>query len=60
MTTPRAFAARSYELCEFLQRVLRAPAPTHAFPFRVALHAGCHALRELRLGRPSEGGSGGG
>jgi L-lactate dehydrogenase complex protein LldE len=54
-----ALAARSYELCEFLHGVLRVPAPTHAFPHRVALHAGCHALRELRLGRPSEGGTGG-
>jgi L-lactate dehydrogenase complex protein LldE len=54
-----ALAARSYELCEFLHRVLRAPAPTHAFPHRVALHVGCHALRELRLGRASEGGPGG-
>jgi L-lactate dehydrogenase complex protein LldE len=25
-----------------------------AFPQRVALHASCHALRELRLGSPSE------
>ena len=29
----------------------------HAFPHRVGLHAGCHALRELRLGTPSEGGA---
>jgi L-lactate dehydrogenase complex protein LldE len=49
-------AARSYELCEFLYGVLRVAPPTHAFPHRVALHAGCHALRELRLGRASEGG----
>jgi len=54
-----ALAARSYELCEFLHGVLRVPPPTHAFPHRVALHAGCHALRELRLGRPSEGGRAG-
>jgi L-lactate dehydrogenase complex protein LldE len=53
-----ALAARSYELCEFLHEVLRV-SPTHAFPHRVALHAGCHALRELRLGRPSEGGTAG-
>jgi len=51
-----ALAARSYELCEFLHGVLRVAPPTHAFPHRVALHAGCHALRELRLGRASEGG----
>lgn len=51
-----ALCARTYELCEFLHAVLRAPAPPHAFPHRVGLHAGCHALRELRLGRPSEGG----
>ena len=50
-----ALAARSYELCEFLHGVLRVAPPTHAFPHRVALHAGCHALRELRLGRASEG-----
>jgi L-lactate dehydrogenase complex protein LldE len=55
-----ALAQRSFELCEFLHRVLRAPAPRHAFPYRVGLHAGCHALRELRLGRASEGGSMGG
>jgi L-lactate dehydrogenase complex protein LldE len=54
-----ALAARTFELCEFLHGVARAPAPDHAFPFRVGLHAGCHALRELRLGRPSEGGSAG-
>jgi L-lactate dehydrogenase complex protein LldE len=51
-----SLCARTYELCEFLHAVLRAPAPTHAFPHRVGLHAGCHALRELRFGRPSEGG----
>jgi L-lactate dehydrogenase complex protein LldE len=52
-----AFAARCYELCDCLVRVPRAPAPTHPFPPRLGLHAGCHALRELRLGRPSEGGA---
>jgi L-lactate dehydrogenase complex protein LldE len=52
-----SLCARTYELCEFLHAVLRAPAPRHAFPHRVGLHAGCHALRELRLGSPSEGGS---
>src|SRR5215831_9032395 len=51
-----ALAARSYELCEFLHGVLRVAPPTHSFPHRVALHAGCHALRELRLCRASEGG----
>jgi L-lactate dehydrogenase complex protein LldE len=28
--------------------------PARTFPHRVALHASCHALRELRLGTPSE------
>ena len=51
-----ALARRSYELCEFLHGVLRVAPPTHAFAHRVALHAGCHALRELRLGHASEGG----
>jgi L-lactate dehydrogenase complex protein LldE len=52
-----AFAARCHELCGFLHGVLHVPPPTHPYPHRVGLHAGCHALRELRLGRPSEGGS---
>jgi L-lactate dehydrogenase complex protein LldE len=51
--------ARCFELCEFLVRVDSAALPRPAFPHRVGLHAGCHALRELRLGRPSEGGSAG-
>jgi L-lactate dehydrogenase complex protein LldE len=55
-TEAAPLAARTFELCEFLHGVLRVAPPAHAFPHRVALHAGCHALRELRLGRPSEGG----
>jgi L-lactate dehydrogenase complex protein LldE len=51
-----AFCARSFELCEFLHVVKPSAAPRPAFPYRVGLHSGCHALRELRLGRPSEGG----
>lgn len=55
----QALAARTRELCEFL--VERDVAPDHAghFPHRVALHASCHALRELRHGRPSESRGGG-
>jgi len=54
-----ALCARTYELCEFLHSVRPTPGPGPAFPYRVGLHAGCHALRELRLGRPSEGGRSG-
>jgi len=53
----RALGERVFELCEFLvARGAEAPAPCApaAFPHRVALHASCHALRELRLGTPSE------
>jgi L-lactate dehydrogenase complex protein LldE len=49
----RALAPRVFELCEFLHA--RGIAPTApAFARRIALHASCHALRELRLGSPSE------
>lgn len=62
-TEARALGARSFELCEFLIRreteqaasaEPRARAAPRAFPHRVALHQSCHALRELRLGTPSE------
>jgi L-lactate dehydrogenase complex protein LldE len=45
-----------FELCEFLvaNEAAATSAPPPAFPHRVALHASCHALRELRLGTPSE------
>jgi len=49
----RALAPRVFELCEFLHARGIAPSAP-AFPRRVALHASCHALRELRLGAPSE------
>jgi L-lactate dehydrogenase complex protein LldE len=52
-----ALGERVFELCEFLvAQGAEAPAPCApaAFPHRVALHASCHALRELRLGTPSE------
>jgi L-lactate dehydrogenase complex protein LldE len=50
----RALGERVFELCEFLHARGAAPAAPPAFPHRVALHASCHALRELRLGAPSE------
>ena len=51
----RALAERTFELCEFLAaQPPSVSAPARSFPFRVALHASCHALRELRLGSPSE------
>jgi L-lactate dehydrogenase complex protein LldE len=50
---PRAVAGRVFELCELLALEPPPSAPP-AFPQRVALHASCHALRELRLGTPSE------
>ena len=49
----RSLGARVFELCEFLHERGFAPQPA-AFPHRVALHASCHALRELRHGAPSE------
>ena len=55
----RGASERVYELCEFLATQggadgTAAPLPSGEPPQRVALHASCHALRELRLGSPSE------
>jgi L-lactate dehydrogenase complex protein LldE len=53
----RSLGERVFELCEFLvahDATAPAPAAPAPFPHRVALHASCHALRELRLGSPSE------
>ena len=47
-------AGRTRELCDFL---VEHGAHDHfrvPYPHRVGLHASCHALRELRQGRPSE------
>jgi L-lactate dehydrogenase complex protein LldE len=50
----RALGERVFELCEFLSAQGDAGAAPRSFPHRVGLHASCHALRELRLGSPSE------
>jgi L-lactate dehydrogenase complex protein LldE len=47
-------AERTYELSEFLVRVLGREVPGAIFPHRVALLESCHGLRELGLGWPSE------
>jgi L-lactate dehydrogenase complex protein LldE len=44
----------TYELCEFLTKVLNVESIDVEFPHRVALHPSCHGLRELRLGSCSE------
>jgi L-lactate dehydrogenase complex protein LldE len=46
--------ARTFELGEFLVRVLRVSDVGASFPHRVALLESCHGLRELGLGFPSE------
>jgi len=50
----RALAARTFELGEFLVRVLNRSDVGARFPHRVALLECCHGLRELELGWPSE------
>ncbi len=47
-------AVRYYELCQFLVEVLRVERLNASFACRVGLHASCHGLRGLRLGRASE------
>ncbi len=49
-----AIAERTFELCDFLARRPTRPAPVTAYPYRVGLHASCHALRDLGLGTPTE------
>ncbi len=51
-----ALTPRLFELCEFLHDVVGVEKLQlkHPFPHRVGLHNSCHALRELRLGAPSE------
>lgn len=46
--------AHTYELCQFLADVLHVDHLDVSFPHRVGLHASCHGLRGLRLGRASE------
>ena len=50
----RDLAARTFELGEFIARVLRRSDVGARFPHRVALLESCHGLRELELGWPSE------
>jgi L-lactate dehydrogenase complex protein LldE len=47
-------ASVTYELCEFIAGPLGRPLVTGRFPYRVAMHLGCHAQRGLRLGGASE------
>lgn len=49
-----AGSVRILELCEFLHDVIKLPAFHTRYPHRVALHQGCHGLRELQLGAASE------
>lgn len=50
----RAQTGRTFELGEFLVRVLGRTALGARFPYRVAVLQSCHGLRELGLGTPSE------
>ncbi len=54
----RRVRERTFELCDFLVRVLGVAAVDAEFPHRVGLHLGCHGLRGLGLGKPSELGPG--
>ncbi len=49
-----AFRPRIFELCEFLTDVLKVEKVDASFPYRVGIHASCHGLRGLGLGKPSE------
>lgn len=53
---PSGRPPRIMELCEFLHDVEQVREFPHPFPHRVVVHKGCHGLRELRLGHPSEEG----
>ncbi|MFA6456452.1 MAG: (Fe-S)-binding protein [Bacteroidota bacterium] len=44
----------TYEVCEFLVKILGKDNCNAEFPYRVGLHQSCHGLRGLRLGASSE------
>ncbi len=44
----------TYELCEFLVKILNVKNIDASFPYKVGLHQSCHGLRGLRLGKSSE------
>ena len=50
----QATRAKTYELCEFLVKVLGRDSFSAAFPHRVGLHHSCHGLRGLHLATSSE------
>ena len=43
-----------FELCEFLTDIIKVNKLDAHFPYKVGLHASCHGLRGLRLGKASE------
>lgn len=45
---------KTFELCEFLTDVVKIKTIEACFPHKVGLHASCHGLRGLRLGKSSE------
>ncbi len=53
----RRVRARTVELCEYLLTLPEAPVVE--FPYRVGVHVGCHTLRTLHQGTPSELGASG-
>jgi L-lactate dehydrogenase complex protein LldE len=45
---------KTYELCEFLVKILEVKKVNAFFPYKVGLHQSCHGLRGLHLGKSSE------
>lgn len=46
--------ASTYELCEFLHKVMQVEALDSQFPHKVGLHLSCHGQRGMRLAQSSE------
>jgi L-lactate dehydrogenase complex protein LldE len=45
---------RLFEICEFMTDILKTDRLESSFPYKVALHPGCHGQRGLHLSHPSE------
>lgn len=45
---------RIFEICEFMTDILQTDRIESSFPYKVALHPGCHGQRGLHLSHPSE------
>ena len=52
--TVQKVRTNTYDICDFLLEHFYNELPSVSFPYKIALHTGCHSLRGLRFGHSSE------